>query len=61
MSFGKLARFADGACVASIGSTSVLVTAVSRSSNGPASPGKNLLTLSVQIQKDEKEREKIIQ
>ena len=28
-SFGKLARFADGSCVASQGDTSVLVTAVS--------------------------------
>ena len=30
LSFGKLARFADGSCVASIGGTSVLVTAVSK-------------------------------
>ena len=29
LSFGKLARFADGSCVASQGDTSVLVTAVS--------------------------------
>ena len=32
LSFGKLARFADGSCVASQGGTSVLVTAVSPSS-----------------------------
>ena len=32
-SFGKLARFADGSCVASIGGTSVLVTAVSKKTN----------------------------
>ena len=28
LSFGKLARFADGSCVGSIGSTSALVTTV---------------------------------
>ena len=33
LSFGKLARFADGSCVASIGGTSVLVTAVSKKVN----------------------------
>ena len=33
LSFGKLARFADGSCVASIGGTSVLVTAVSKKIN----------------------------
>ena len=33
LSFGKLARFADGSCVASIGGTSVLVTAVSKKTN----------------------------
>ena len=33
LSFGKLARFADGSCVSSIGGTSVLVTAVSKKSN----------------------------
>ena len=32
LDFGKLARFADGSCVASIGATSVLVTAVSKKS-----------------------------
>ena len=36
LSFGKLARFADGSCVASLGSTSVLVTAVCRQ-NAPSS------------------------
>ena len=33
LDFGKLARFADGSCVASIGATSVLVTAVSKKSS----------------------------
>ena len=33
LNFGKLARFADGSCVASIGATSVLVTAVSKKSS----------------------------
>ena len=33
LSYGKLARFADGSCVASIGGTSVLVTAVSKKTN----------------------------
>ena len=36
LSFGQLARFADGSCVGSNGSTSVLVTAVEKSSAGTA-------------------------
>lgn len=30
LSFGKLARFTDGNCVAQLGDTSVMVTAVSK-------------------------------
>ncbi len=41
LEFGKLARFADGSCVASMGSTSVLVTAVSRSTSCSASSQGN--------------------
>ena len=36
LSFGQLARFADGSCVGSNGSTSVLVTAVEKPSAGTA-------------------------
>lgn len=44
LSSGKLARFADGACVGTIGDTSVMVTAVSKS---VATPSASFLPLTV--------------
>ena len=45
LSFGKLARFADGSCVGSSGSTSVLVTAVSPQTSSSTAQGFVPLTV----------------
>ncbi len=45
LSFGQLARFADGSCVATAGSTAVLVTAVS--ANSPNTASQSFVPLTV--------------
>ena len=45
LSFGKLARFADGSCVGSIGSTSALVTAVCPQNSSSSAQGFVPLTV----------------
>ena len=40
LKFGQLAKFADGSCVGSIGSTSVLATAVSPENSSSTAQGK---------------------
>jgi len=47
LSFGKLARMADGSCVASQGGTSVLVTAVSPSDGEQANEASSFVPLTV--------------